>query len=293
MDSGIDDSFFGDAGDSGDTLVLPLVPSIDPLKEIYIAYDRDGRRSLVTTGEFDLTALAPGWATERTQAISVRDFVNYLNQRGGSYVYDDGRLAALADGTDTGELGVPNRDGADDAAGGADRPAEPGGSGVADAGGPNGTTGSGNGGSELSWLDRPLQGDGSWTGPGGGARTDPGDGGAAVTGPGRHRQDRANGRSLPVAGASGYYATAQRAARIRSHRHCAGCTEHRLSRYGWWGVVLRAVAGWLIGWWAIFIGSLAGVTLLQQIGFLAYSGMLCSGILAVTLIRPAVRLGRG
>lgn len=70
--------------------------------------------------------------------------------------------------------------------------------------------------------------------------------------------------------------------RIRSHRHCPGCNGHDRAERGAGGLILRALAAWIIGWGGIWAAGL-GLTLPQ---YVILTGL---GFVAATTFRPVWR----
>lgn len=245
-----------------DTLVVPVVPGVatgtrpedavteelpditkilSPEKlqtdEVYITYDRDGRRSLVTTGEHDLTELRPGWYREVTQPHSVRDFQRYLARHGGA-----ARYARLRDGFGPG----------DDAPVGTDR----------------------------DWDDaweRYRRGAGAYSG-----RSGAGSHGA------RNYRRYSPGRSnVPQPAYARQDFGEQR--RIRSHRHCPGCTGHDWTAHGQFIGLLRVAAAYGVGWSVVWLGQRAGLWIFAGMDIVLYTAMVSGVTFAAMLLKGALR----
>lgn len=221
---------------------LPDITKIlDPEKlqtdEVYITYDRDGRRSLVTTGEHDLTELRPGWYREVTQPYSVRDFQRYLARHGGA-----ARYARLRDGFGPG----------DDAPVGTDRDG-------------------------YDAWERYRRGAGAYLGRSG----------AGSHGARDHRRYSPGRSNVPQPAYARQAFGEQR--RIRSHRHCPGCTGHRGVSHGAGLAILRIAGALTVGWGIVWLGGQTEVPIFEGIDVFEYLFMVCGGTLFWMLLKGALR----
>lgn len=95
-----------------------------------------------------------------------------------------------------------------------------------------------------------------------GARIGAQDDGARSHGPARHARHRDAGGSVSERSAG---------QRVRSHRHCPGCSGHNHAARSGWLLLARAFLGWILGWFAINGGL--GLPLTQYIIITSFGWM--------------------
>lgn len=199
-------------------------PVWDATDEIYITYNEEGERALITTGQEDI------WNKEHSY------------QQTGSPRYRVLRgLAYRAVGVAT-VLGDRTR-----GAAGRLRP------GVASGAG---ATGAGTDGDQPP-VHPDRDGVHPWRGPRGRTRDRVEDNGTGSDGPARHKRDRARRSRVQERPESAFQHEP------RSHRHCPGCSGHSRTNRSGWLLAYRAVVGWLIGYLALGYGGGLDISLRQ------------------------------
>lgn len=103
-------------------------------------------------------------------------------------------------------------------------------------------------------------------------------GGDGAHGTPRHARHSAARRGVPQRSRADLAAEQ----RVRSHRHCPGCSGHANARRSGWGLFGRAIGAWLLVYWGLFTAGV-GVTLAQ------YFILTALGFAAALLFRPVWR----
>lgn len=212
-------------------------PRWDATDEIYITYNEDGERALITTGQEDIWNKEHSYQRTGSPRYRVLKGLAYRAVGVATVVGDRARGAAgrLRPGVTDGVSVIA---GGDDAAG--DQPE----------------------------VHPDRDGVHPWRGPRRRARDRVEDNGTGSDGVARHTRDRARRSGVQERSEPAFQHEP------RSHRHCPGCSGHSRTNRSGWLLAYRAVIGWLIGYLALGYGggldiSIQRYALLTGLGLLA------------------------